>query len=502
MSAAPAVSRPSTRSLADIPPLPATLGPIVRAAADPETTPGQLGDLCGRDPTVAARVLRLANSAAYAPPSPVGSVNKAVSMLGARALSNLALSLAVVDMLPAGEAGERFPSRAFLTHSLRQATIARLLAARRPGAVQPSDAFTAGLCLDIGFLAFRHADAAEAVRAWEAWRRYTPEIAHAWEVERFGTAHDEVGAEMLEAWGIPSKLVEAVRLHHSAHVASGPPMARIAAVSAAIADVLEADERGPALRRAIAVMGAAGLDAEGLAEILPRVGPEVDELAQVFQLEVDSDVRWEAILREASLGLARLNLSYEDLVRQLESALAEQARLAEQLARANLRLATLAVMDPLTGLANRRRLDEALAGRPKGASPPRHVMVLDVDHFKRVNDRYGHDVGDGVLKTVARALESVVPEGCLLARHGGEEFAVVAFDTRLDVPALAERCRAAVEGAAYEDASGPVRVTLSVGVASWNPAFPMQGEALMRRADQALYEAKRQGRNRVKVARN
>ena len=128
-------------------------------------------------------------------------------------------------------------------------------------------------------------------------------------------------------------------------------------------------------------------------------------------------------------------------------------------------------------------------------------MILDVDHFKAVNDTYGHDAGDEVLKGLARRIRRVVRGADLVCRLGGEEFVIVMPDTTLLVATkIAERVRAAVQSEMFKiDASGRcIPVTTSIGIAERaNDANP---DALLRRADKALYDSKTAGRNRVTAA--
>ncbi|HUO53525.1 MAG TPA: diguanylate cyclase, partial [Rhodoblastus sp.] len=161
----------------------------------------------------------------------------------------------------------------------------------------------------------------------------------------------------------------------------------------------------------------------------------------------------------------------------------------------------LAVTDPLTGLNNRRYLETHLAGLLEQAEQHGRavsVMMLDVDHFKRVNDTYGHDVGDEVLKTFAARVKRKVRGADLMCRMGGEEFVVVMADTRLETAqVVGERIRAAVAGAPFlvRDGDRVIPITVSIGVA--NSTGGESAETLLRRADQALYHSKNSGRNRV-----
>ena len=170
-----------------------------------------------------------------------------------------------------------------------------------------------------------------------------------------------------------------------------------------------------------------------------------------------------------------------------------------------MRQLSLALTDPVTGLHNRRYLDthlENLLARMADSGKHVSLLMVDIDHFKKVNDSYGHAVGDEVLAAVAERVLRNVRGFDLTARYGGEEFVIAMPDTDLEVAVqVSERLRERMEAETITCADGKVDVciTLSIGVAE----ALNRGEtsrSLLKRADEALYEAKRQGRNRVVVA--
>lgn len=176
------------------------------------------------------------------------------------------------------------------------------------------------------------------------------------------------------------------------------------------------------------------------------------------------------------------------------------ARNAERLAAARATAELMALQastDPLTGVANRRRLDDELGwliAQARRHEQPLSVMLVDLDCFKTVNDTHGHEVGDRVLVECVDRLEAVTRDADLVGRWGGEEFLLLApFTDHEAACALAERCRRAIASSPMQHAG--VTVTASVGVASLRPDD--DARALLRRADLALYTAKSDGRNRV-----
>jgi diguanylate cyclase (GGDEF)-like protein len=164
---------------------------------------------------------------------------------------------------------------------------------------------------------------------------------------------------------------------------------------------------------------------------------------------------------------------------------------------------TAAMMDPLTGIPNRRSfLQEATALAKRHVGNPRQaaVLLIDLDQFKSINDRFGHAVGDRVLEMFADIAQENLRTSDLLGRLGGEEFAAVIYDTAEDrALAMAERLRVAFEQATRNVDGHPVRATMSVGLVHCQaPLLDVPG--LLAQADQALYFAKERGRNRVEVA--
>jgi diguanylate cyclase (GGDEF)-like protein len=181
-------------------------------------------------------------------------------------------------------------------------------------------------------------------------------------------------------------------------------------------------------------------------------------------------------------------------------------RVIVALEEANRKLERLSFLDGLTNIANRRRFDEYLAlewRRAQREQTPVSLIMVDVDFFKLFNDHYGHEAGDEVLKRVAAALDATAGRPAdLVARYGGEEFVVVLPGTDVEGAALlAERLRASVAALeiAHAQSRAAPHVTISVGVATLVPGREGAPEGLVTTADQALYEAKRAGRNRVGI---
>ncbi len=209
----------------------------------------------------------------------------------------------------------------------------------------------------------------------------------------------------------------------------------------------------------------------------------------------------EEVLGALVLGSRRAK-AYGPSARATLQMLANQLAVAMANVRAVQRLERMATTDGLTGCLNKRAFLEGLEERMKAAQRfgrSLALVVTDIDHFKRVNDTYGHDVGDVVIKALGNVLRKLARETDLVARFGGEEFCILCEQTDAEGAALlAERIRVTLSGLQFSTPIGSLRVTCSLGVAAF-PAHAADAPSLFKAADEALYAAKRGGRNQVRI---
>lgn len=167
------------------------------------------------------------------------------------------------------------------------------------------------------------------------------------------------------------------------------------------------------------------------------------------------------------------------------------------------KLRKLALIDPLTGLVNRRYLERVLESKTdemKRYDLSFGLVFIDVDHFKKVNDRYGHDTGDKVLRGVAQSLSTVVRSSDVIGRWGGEEFvAIVQNLGRGELEVVAEKMRKTVEELKIDNDGEPISVTISLGATLASAEDGLDKSGILRKADRLLYTSKDQGRNRVTI---
>lgn len=232
-----------------------------------------------------------------------------------------------------------------------------------------------------------------------------------------------------------------------------------------------------------------------------RHGGQIDGILYFENRLAEASFTQERVAFLRMLGVqAMISISSARLHDSLERRVAERT---EQLEDANRKLATLSITDGLTGLANRRHFDDVLrteCARATRVGQPLAVIMLDVDYFKRFNDRYGHQAGDACLIRVAHALATGMRRaGDLTARYGGEEFSIVLPNTGADeARQIGEALQRAIEdlGISHESADAQ-QVTISVGIAIHSTPGAADPDALLRLADAALYHAKDAGRNCV-----
>lgn len=231
---------------------------------------------------------------------------------------------------------------------------------------------------------------------------------------------------------------------------------------------------------------------------------------QTGMFEQDDETLLTALSAQASVAidnadlykkLNELNLSLEHKVKERT---ADLIRANERLSALNKELEEISITDGLTRTFNRQHFMDRIRLEVKRAhryGANVSLLMMDIDHFKNVNDTFGHQAGDAVLAGVAARIRERLRETDLFARYGGEEFCVLAMAMdQGEAFTLAEKLREIIAGAAFEYSGRNIQITISIGVAAWRPSLRENFEELIRLADDALYAAKDQGRNRVATA--
>ncbi len=493
---------------ADLPSPPQAAARIVQACSDPDVSAQALARIVASDPTLTAELLRTVNSALFGLSGEVSSSAHAVAVLGNRALRNIALCFAVRDSV-APDAIEGFETLEYWEDALRRAAGAKLLA--KAVGFDQDEAFTIGLLQDFGMLAMIYA-MPHLAGHWPALRIALPHERRRLEQQHFGITHDKVGLMLARTWALPAALAMPMACHHSLDADGLPERFRSACAIAMGADwlasVFASEDKKTALARARALIeNALGVKPDATDAMLDELPDRVEEAADALGLRVKGQPRLEDVMREANRRLVQENMSYQEITRRLELALAEKERLTQKLQEANEALEAMAYYDPLTSLVNRRRFHEvfpAEIARHSHNGKALSLVMIDLDKFKSINDTYGHPFGDTVLQEVARALNETLRTTDIKARIGGEEMVLVLPETDEDQGKLStERVRAAIEAMELHTPTRRVPVTSSFGGVTWRGNIRNRddivalGQRMMKLADEALYRAKEGGRNRV-----
>jgi diguanylate cyclase (GGDEF)-like protein len=494
-----------------------TLSPVVekvlRLIGDEKVSIKELADVIQNDVSLSLKILKVVNSAFYGYPRKISTLSQAMVILGLSAVKNLALSMSILEIFVEGtknvKGAEEF--KVFWERSLFSAVTSRRLAILTESADE-EEAFIAALLQDIGVLIFikyypeEYADL--LVRA-----RHSAGDLILLEDQHFGINHALLGEFLANKWQLPRTLTIPILRHHNP--SERRPVGELEdaqkietltylvhvshLVSSIFYDEYHTDRLKILEKRAQEYLG---LEAPVIEKLLANLAQEVKEVAKFFGLQSVSACNYSELLLAANIELGRINLTYEQMNRELITAKRRAEELAEQLAEANRKLEEMANLDGLTRIFNRRVFENLITRefyRSNRYGHPLSCIMLDLDDFKEINDNYGHLVGDQILREVAGLIESNLRKSDFLARYGGDEFVVISPEADQKASRIiAEKLRRAVERHAFDIEGRPIKMTISLGVATLSEDSPIESEEeLIQIADRNLYNAKRFGRNRT-----
>lgn len=480
----------------NLPTPPAIAIQLLELGRKPEISAAELVEIIRQDPAVTSRILRVSNSPLYARSRRSDTLQQAIMVLGMNTTVTLALSFSLAALMrdQAGGVVDWIWRRALISATVSQ-KLGEYTDSRRS-----EELFLAGLLQDIGILALQS----------QFRENYAPLLQNAnghdalirAEQETLSCDHGEVGTWLMQEWLLPELIAESANTAHQSEV---PPSAndddkflRCIWVSGRVADLFLNKRRRTDTASVLAVAEKhLGIPRETMKTLLEELAGPLREIEQLFEANVLNEQRLHSLMEQARELLTLRNL-------QVLQQLAEQQSRTAELERSSRRWQEEATRDVLTGLRNRRYFDAYLSAEFTNAVEtglPLVVGFLDLDHFKSINDRHGHRLGDLVLRDVARQLRENLRDTDQVVRYGGEEFVLVLPATTAEQGfRIFERLRVAVASADRKAADGTLfRVTTSIGM-----AVHMDGgrEArspldLVHAADKALYRAKASGRNRV-----
>jgi diguanylate cyclase (GGDEF)-like protein len=478
------------RQCPNLPTLPAIAIQVLDLAQRGDADIAEIARIISKDPALSGKILRTVNSSFYGRSQHVSTISHALVILGLQSVKTLVLGFSLVTNL-AKNKSKGFKHVTYWKQSVYAATAARTLA-NKINLVQQEEAFLVALLKDIGMLVL-DLILGDAYGEIHASLKSHSDLSQA-ESIALGMTHAEVGGMLAEQWKLPPLLSVPIANHHSPEKVTDPTlrkMTELVQISGRCADVFIDEEPAAAIAavrsqcQKLWNMKEAEVDM-----MLNDIGKRTKEVASLFEINIGSSTSYEAILKKANEALVDITLQSQ----QQTNTLMEQ----------NVKLKQAATTDALTGLANRATFDEYLETHFKAAiegGKTISMLMLDVDKFKSVNDRYGHPMGDAVLKQIGKLVRTAARTNDLVARYGGEEIILILPGTPRSVAtAIAESVRRAI--AVSPMVLGPTKlsITASIGVATHEPGGPFQeGAHLIKAADMAVYAAKRGGRNCVKV---
>ncbi len=466
-----------------LPSVPAVALQVLMLCKDEQAEISQISKVLEGDPALCAEVLKFANSASYGLRCQVATLDRAVALLGINTTLSLALSFSFVRGLKKDEE-VRFDHAAFWRRSAILAEATRTIGAWARAATR-DELFLAGLLQDIGMLALNKA-VPELYGPITAEAKGNHDILVEIEREKLGADHAAVGAWLLGKWNLPENLQAAVAGSHNPYIANSgrfEALVRSAALAASIAGIWSNPQTAEAVARARETsIVLFDIPENQFNRLLGEINAALPVSGSNLDINIGSDEALNLLLDQAREALVLLSLQTEHKAQEIQ----ERSQ-----------------TDLLTSLFNRAYLDQILPryfSIAQKSAQPLSVLFVDIDHFKNVNDTYGHQAGDHVLVSVARALRSALRGPDIVGRYGGEEFLCLLPNTAQDGALLVgERLRAAIASHGCELASNhKIGVTISVGCATVsNDRLFRNIEELIDAADKCLYAAKRAGRNRV-----
>ena len=487
-----------------LPTLSTVASKLISLMAQEDTTIYDITRLIAQDISLSAKVLKVVNSAFYNFPNEVGSIQQAVAILGTNAVRSLVLSFSFLNM-ERSDQPDGFNYADFWEHSLAAAVSAKLLMA----AVCDDDTeevFTVSLLANLGQLILATAFNGQYAEVLTRLQQGEGSL-HELEEKVIGAEHSYIGFEAARHWHFPDSLTLPILYHHDpdSYPGEDPVMKRnieIIYLAGLLSGILYSGRpidyldsfRKQARQRF-------HLEDTTIDRLTEKINIEVAQAAEFFGIKIGGTPSISELLQEANIELSLLNMSYEQMNRELVKAKLQLEKLTTELEAKNTYLESIANLDGLTEVYNHRYFQiflEKELNRSLRRDLDLSLVLADIDHFKKFNDFHGHQVGDFVLKEVCRVCGEQIREYDLLARYGGEEFVFVLPDTGPEEAlTVAEKLRQTVEQGEYFYEKMSYRVTMSFGVASLPKGGRIKRSELIEAADKALYQAKKKGRNRV-----
>jgi len=485
-----------------LPTSPALATKILSLADDPTTTIDQFAQVIQLDAALAGRLLRMANSVELGQRQAVTTIAKAVRTLGINRVRTVALGFQLVGHLNK-LGGCAFDIKTYWQHSLLRGCLARQIAQRiLPG--QQEEAFLIGLLQECGVLLLVQILKEPYARLYDP-GTVSPAAFYKIEKEHFNCSHIDACAAIAAEWRLPETIATPLARHHTP-TTLGPEntdLDRLSAISYFVGSIrFISDETADPAETSLRTYAREqlGLGDADLADMFDQAARTYAQTSHVLGDTIPDDLDVAELLGEANRQLMAAAGEAEAKVGTIAAERDEVRRQQEQLRSALGEYRERAARDPLTGVLNRGALCETAGrmidvARLDGTSVA--AIFLDVDNFKKLNDTYGHAVGDEVLRALAVAVSQVATNAGCLGRYGGEEFVLVIPGlTHQQAEDAARRVVQLARSIDYRKLGLDSPVTCSVGAVCGQGAALPHAEALLASADEQMYLAKKGGKDR------
>ncbi len=479
--------------LENLPTLPGIALRILEAVKNENTNLDELGKILSLDPPLSGKILGLINSAFYALPVKVTSVSHAVKLLGLNTVKKVALSFSLLRLVKPN-AEDEFNYAEFWRDSVMAAVVCRMLAME----VIPSmaeDAFTLGLLHEIGRLGLNRSLPQQYNLVLKE-RKDT--LCDYYEAEKLilGFTHMELGGALIKQWGLPEFFYEPVQMHHFPEkieptTKPANTLGKTLFIASQVVDFFSGRNKLLSLGIMKSYLAKWGFDRKILMDnLMEEALRHINEISGLFEVQLETDGAYLDLIDEARTELIHISDRF------LQELLEHQQRVKS--------LKDEVMRDGMTGLLNYKSFYYFLNQeyqRSLRYHLPLTLVIADIDYFKNVNDTFGHPAGDEVLRQIAHGLYSFLRTSDIVARYGGEEFGILLPETPVaEAVSVIERLRKMVESLVLEHEGKAIKVTMSFGLSFFQAESLLSKGDLIKLADQALYEAKRRGRNRVCVS--
>jgi diguanylate cyclase (GGDEF)-like protein len=477
-----------SKKIGRLPTLPGVAMKILRAMGRDTPDIREISEIISLDAPLSAKVLKMVNSPFYGLSNKITSVHQAMVYLGLNTVKNLALSFSLLRTFEHKNKSS-FDYVQFSKDSLVGAIAAKLIA-EKTNRKHGENAFFLGLLQNIGLPIMAESMPGQYEEVIIKIKSNSASL-HEVESQLLGLNHMEVGEYVTHAWGLPAKLTVPIGAHHiPGRLTSGSDdiefLTKTLHLSSLYINLFNGSDPKVNYAEIENCIRAYELNSfMNNSATVKEITEGIKNLFPIFEIKID-EKKYIDIIEAARYESEKLS---SDLLNQLQSQSECLDQLKQQVG-----------LDSMTQLYNHDRFMEILhqeISRATRYKTPLSIIIADVDHFKSVNDFFGHQAGDHALKCVSSHLKKLLRDSDHIARYGGEEFGIILPMTPLkEAIQAAERLRKAIESEKIIYREKSISVTMSFGIALLENNRKVDVEGLIKMADEALYDAKNTGRNK------